>query len=116
MSLYRFLDSDEKMVKVSLKSYTEAIQYAKENNFLCLAMDYNNFINMFKHKVEKLKEHPKYNDLKKQSEKTITFNCFCGIEAIKAHDFMERIITLPTTYIRDWLDGKNQLEWLEEYK
>ena len=59
MSLYKFLDNKEKMVKVALKSYAEAMQYAKENNLLCLAMDYKNFVSAFENKVEKFKAHPK---------------------------------------------------------
>lgn len=116
MSLYKFLDNEEKMVKVALKNYAEATQYAKENNLLSLTMDYKNFVSAFENKVEKFKDHPKYEWLKEQAGKAITFNCACGLQAIKANDFMERIITLPTAYITEWLDGKNQLEWLEDYK
>lgn len=116
MSMYKFLDNEEKIVKVELKGYTEAMQYAKDNNLLCLAMDYQRFVDAFNSKVEKFKEHSKYEWLKEQAEKAITFNCACGLQAIKANDFMERIITLPTVYITEWLDGKNQLEWLEDYK
>lgn len=116
MSLYRFINNEEKIVKVELKGFAEATQYAKENNLLCLAMDYKNFVSAFENKVEKFKDHLKYEWLKEQAGKAITFNCVCGLQAIKANDFMERIITLPTAYITEWLDGKNQLEWLEDYK
>lgn len=116
MSMYKFLDNKEKMIKVVLKSYAEATQYAKENNLLCLTMDYQRFVDAFNNKVEKFKEHSKYEWLKEQAEKAIAFNCGCGLQAIKANDFMERIITLPTAHITEWLNGRNQLEWLEDYK
>ncbi len=114
--IYKFLNSDEKMVKVTLKSYKEATQYANENNLICLAMDYQNFLNSFNNKIEKFKEHPKYKSLKEMADRAIVLNSSCGFEAIKANDFMERIITLPTYYIKEWLNGNNQLEWLSEYK
>ena len=117
MSLYRFINSEEKIVKVELKGFAETTQYAKENNLLCLAMDYNGFINAFNSKIDKFKEHSRYEWLKEQAEKAVTWNSGgCGWESIYANDFMHRIITLPTAYITEWLDGKNQLEWLEEYK
>lgn len=115
MSLYKFLNQEEKMLKIELKSHTEAIQYAKENNLLCLTMDYHNFIEVFNGKINKFKNHIKYEWLKEQAEKAISLNCGYGHESAKANDFMHRIITLPTNYIRDWLDGKNQLEWKQEY-
>ena len=34
-----------------------------------------------------------------------------GYLMIKAEDFIKRIEEMPLDYIRDWLDGKNQLEW-----
>lgn len=35
-----------------------------------------------------------------------------GHDAITADDFMQRIIEMPVAYIADWLEGKNNLEWL----
>ena len=116
MSVYKFLNSEEKIVKVNLKSFKEAKEYAEENNLISLTMDYENFIKAFDNKINKLKEHDKYNELLKQAERSKTNNIMSGYDAIVANDFIKRIITMPLEYIKGWLDGKNNLEWLPEYK
>lgn len=116
MSMYKFLNESEKMVKNEFKSYLDALQYAKENNLLCLTMDYHTFIDAFQRKIEVFKNHSKYDWLKKQADEAIIHNTYCGIESIIANDFMKRIITLPRAHITEWLNGSNELEWLEEYR
>lgn len=117
MSMYKFLDSNEQMVRVNLNSYTEAKQYATEHNLKSLALEYYDFVNAFKEKIDKCINHGEYNWLKLQAEKAINSNLAgCGIESITANDFMKRVITMPMNYIIDWLDGNNNLEWLEDYK
>lgn len=39
-----------------------------------------------------------------------------GYLMIKAEDFIKCIEKMPLEYIRDWLDGKNQLEWKPKYQ
>lgn len=116
MAVYKFLNTKEKMIKKEFKSYVEAQQYAKEKGLLCLAMDGKTFNKAFQIKIEAFKDHPKYAYLKKQADNAIIQNMGAGFSSIRANDFMKRIIVLPKDYIRDWLDGKNKLEWLEEYK
>lgn len=36
------------------------------------------------------------------------------MQQIKAEDFVERIISMPLSYIQDWLDDKNHLEWRKQ--
>lgn len=114
--LYKFLDSKEKIVQAEFKSFVEAEQYAQENGLLCLAMEYNTFVKAFTDKIERFKNHSKYKWLAEQGASAVTRNCGFGVDAVRANDFMKRIIALPTAYITDWLDGKNQLEWLSEYE
>ena len=57
------------------------------------------------------KEHPKYGWLRKYADDAIYYNEGSGYLMIKAEDFIKRIEEMPLDYIRDWLDGKNQLEW-----
>jgi hypothetical protein len=116
MSVYKFLDSKEKMIKINLKSFKDAKEYAEKNNLVSLTMDYKDFIKAFDNKVNKLKEHTKYNELLKQAEQAKTNNIMSGYDSIVANDFIKRIITLPLEYIKGWLDGKNNLKWLPEYK
>lgn len=39
-----------------------------------------------------------------------------GYLMVKAEDFIERIEKMPLDYIKDWLNGKNQLEWKPEFR
>jgi hypothetical protein len=114
--MYKFLNSEEKIVKVNLKSFKEAKEYAEKNNLVSLTMDYENFIKAFDDKINKLKEHEKYNDLLIITEQAKSDNTMGGSTAIIAHDFIKRIITMPLEYIKGWLDEKNNLEWLADYK
>ena len=49
---------------------------------------------LFNSKINFFKEHPKYGWLRKYADDAIYYNEGSGY-----------------LYIRDWLDGKNQLEW-----
>jgi len=66
---------------------------------------------VFEEKIEALKDHPKYPWLRKYADDAKIANEGGGYYMIKAEDFIERIENADVSYIRDWLDGKNQLEW-----
>ena len=65
----------------------------------------------FEEKIESLKDHEKYPWLRKYANDARRCNEGWGYFMIKAEDFIKRIEQAPVEYIRDWLDGKNQLEW-----
>lgn len=66
---------------------------------------------LFNSKIDHFKDHPKYEWLRKYANDAMCYNEGFGYYMIKAEDFIERIEKMPLEYIRDWLDGKNQLEW-----
>lgn len=66
---------------------------------------------LFNSKIDHFKNHPKYGWLRQYADEAMGWNEGFGYHAIKAEDFIERIEKMPLEYIRDWLDGKNQLEW-----
>lgn len=70
----------------------------------------------FNEKIDYFKEHEKYSWLRRFADEAICYNAGGGYFTIKAADFIERIESMPTEYIKDWLDGKNQLEWKPEYR
>lgn len=116
MSMYGFLNNEEKMVKVNLNSWKEAKEYATNNNLMCLCMKYEDFIKAFDNKINKLREHKNFCNLLEKAEWAKINNTTCGLDSIIANDFMKRIITMPLDYIKNWLEDKNNLEWLAEYK
>lgn len=71
---------------------------------------------LFNQKIDSFANHPKYGWLRQFADDAIRWNSGCGFYQIKAEDFIERIEKMPLEYIRDWLDGKNQLEWKEEWR
>lgn len=71
---------------------------------------------LFNQKIDSFAEHPKYEWLRKYADEAIHWNSGGGYYQIKAEDFIERIEKMPLEYIRDWLDGKNQLEWKDEWR
>ena len=99
-----------------IKSFDEANKYAEKNNLVSLTMKYDDFIKAFNSKIEKFKSHVKYTELLEQSKQAKIYNTMSGYNSIVAHDFIKRIITMPAKYIEDWLEEKNNLEWLAEYK
>ena len=66
---------------------------------------------LFNQKIDAFSEHPKYGWLRKYADDAILWNEMYGYFQIKAEDFIKRIERAALGYIRDWLDGKNQLEW-----
>lgn len=70
-----------------------------------------NYEKSFNEKIDYFKEHPKYDWLRKYADEALSWHTGFGLLAIKAIDFMDRIIAKPLDYIQDWLDGKNKLEW-----
>lgn len=69
----------------------------------------------FNEKIDSFKEHKKYSRLRQYADEAIHWNEMSGYLMIKAEDFIKRIEKMPLDYIRDWLDGKNQLEWKPEF-
>jgi hypothetical protein len=65
----------------------------------------------FNDKIEYFKNHPRYEWLRNYSNEALNYHTQYGYLAIKAIDFMDRIIAKPLEYIQDWLEGKNNLEW-----
>ena len=70
---------------------------------------------LFNEKINSFSDHPKYGWLRKFADDAINYNDGVGFYQIKAEDFIHRIEKMPLEYIRDWLDGKNQLEWKKEW-
>lgn len=71
---------------------------------------------LFNEKIDSFKEHNKYEWLREYSDEAIKWNNMAGYLQIKAEDFIKRIEKMPLDYIKDWLEGKNRLEWKEEYR
>lgn len=116
MSIYKFLDAHERLTKKNFKNFQEARAFARENDLVCLTMDYTAFCKAFEKKLLMLKGHYNYEKLEAQAKRSMDANAGgMSHAAIAANDFMHRIIELPTPYIVDWLEGKNNLEWLPAY-
>lgn len=62
----------------------------------------------FNNKIDALKDHPKYSWLRGYADEALNFHIGSGFLAIKAIDFMDKIIKNPVENIRDWLDGKSK--------
>ena len=46
----------------------------------------------FNRKIDCFIHHPSYNELRKQADTALRFHTGCGIEAIKAQDFMDSLL------------------------
>ena len=66
---------------------------------------------LFNSKIDAMKNHPKYPILRKNANQAIEYNEGGGFTQITAEDFIKRIEAASVETIRDWLDGKNHLEW-----
>lgn len=66
---------------------------------------------VFNEKINSFKDHEKYAWLRKYADDAIVYNEGYGFLMVKGEDFIKRIEQASLDYIRDWLDGKNQLEW-----
>lgn len=115
MSIYKFLDKDERLTKKDFSSFKEACDFAKEKNLTCMTMTYQDFMTAFMEKVARFESHYNFSRLQEMANQAISANPNFGIWAISSNDFMRRIIEMPTPYIVDWLEGKNNLEWLSDY-
>lgn len=72
---------------------------------------------LFNEKIDSFKSHKAYSSwLRQYADDAIKWNEMSGYLVVKAEDFIKRIEKMPLEYIRDWLDGKNQLEWKTEYQ
>lgn len=64
----------------------------------------------FNAKIDALRDHPKYEWLREYAnEARVRNEGGYGILAIYAADFIDRIETMDIAFIREWLDGKNEL-------
>lgn len=70
---------------------------------------------LFNDKINSFKDHEKFSWLRQYADETIHWNEMCGYLQIKAEDFIKRIEKMPLSYIEDWLNGKNQLEWKPKF-
>ena len=66
---------------------------------------------LFNEKINYFKKHSKFEWLRKYADDAILWNEMYGFLQIKAEDFIKRIEQMPLSYIEEWLDGKNNLEW-----
>lgn len=94
---------------------SDAKDFASEHELTCLTFAYEDFVSAFECKVQCLENHPNFSRLEGMAREAVLVQSGFGRSAIAADDFMRRIVELPTSYISDWLDGKNNLEWLPEY-
>lgn len=65
----------------------------------------------FDKKIKEFESHKEYPWLKQEAEKAKRVYGGYGLEAIIYEDFIERIVAMPSDYIQDWLDKKNELKW-----
>ena len=116
MTVYKFLDEEERLTKKYFRSWEEAKAFAKEHELRCMTMEQKAFLTAFEEKVGRLKGHDNASRLTAMAEKAIAArNGLFQYQVIAADDFMERVIEMPTAYLEDWLEGKNDLEWLPDY-
>lgn len=71
---------------------------------------------LFNEKIDSFREHPKYEWLRENANHAMRANEGWGHSMIAGADFIERIEKMPLDYIKDWLDGKNHLEWKPEWR
>lgn len=70
----------------------------------------------FDSKINYFYSHKGYKKLRENADKALSSYTGFGLDSIIYSDFMDRIIAMPLDYIKDWLDGKNELKWREEDK
>lgn len=66
---------------------------------------------VFNRKIDYFHLHPKYQSLRKSADDALRYHTGYGLDAIRAADFMDRIIKMPLPYIEAWLNGENALTW-----
>lgn len=71
---------------------------------------------VFNEKIDSFNGCEKYSWLREYADDALKWNEMSGYLMVKAEDFIERIEKMPLDYIKDWLDGKNQLEWKPEFR
>lgn len=64
---------------------------------------------VFNEKIDALKDHPKYAELRKSADNAMTANEGGGFTMITAADFIQRIEENLVENIRLWLDGERPL-------
>ena len=69
---------------------------------------------VFDRKIEHFKGHKNYPKLRESADGALINHTGYGLDAIRAQDFMDRIVKMPLSYIQDWMDGKNGLEWIDK--
>lgn len=71
-------------------------------------------IDTFNKKIDHFSYRTDYPQLRKKADEALCVSSGYGLQPIIAMDIIERIAAMPLDYIRDWLDGKNELEWRKE--
>lgn len=71
----------------------------------------NLYETIFNKKVDSFCKHPKYEMLRHSADEALRYHTGYGLDAIHAADFMDRIVTMPLSYIEAWLNGENGLTW-----
>lgn len=69
----------------------------------------------FNKKIDLLKDHIKYSEIRERADECLMRHTEPTGYAIAAIDFIDRVVVMPIAYIRDWADGKNSLEWTDEF-
>ena len=69
---------------------------------------------VFNEKINHFSEHKLYPKLRESADQALRYHTGFGVDAIHAGDFMDRIVCLPITYIAEWLNGNNGLEWIDK--
>lgn len=115
MILYKFLDDQERLTKKHFNDWQEARDYAKKNDLVCTAMSYHEFLSSFIKKVAQFEGHFNFARLEDIANEVMTSNLGFGVRENSAIDFMHKIIEMPSSYIEDWLEDQNELEWLPDY-
>ena len=70
----------------------------------------------FNRKIDHFKFHKRYNWLRKTADDALNKHRGFGADAIAAGDFMDRIVAMPISYIEDFLNDNNHLEWTFHYE
>ena len=67
MSIYKFLDKDERLTKRDFNSFKEACDFAKANNLTCMTMTYQDFMTAFMEKVASFESHYNFSRLQEMA-------------------------------------------------
>ena len=69
---------------------------------------------VFNQKIDHFRYHGKYKKLRTSADEALRNHTGYGLSAIASGDFMDRIVKMPIEYIAAWMDGKNDLSWIDK--